>query len=225
MEMAADLTEPKDPTLELNLSDMSDGLAVANVSLGITEKLGVKIGDTKKHASQIEAAKGAIETGTTILAGGAAVVTATGLTVAATSGAGIASGLAAAGSIIGGGMAAGPAALAAGPTYLAAQALNKTVFAKDSRDDSEEALAKSIARIGTKAGGVVGVIGTGATVVAGGASGAAIMSTLATVGSIVGGGALAGVGVLAVAPIAVAGSIGYGAYRMFGGGKKKRKQS
>ena len=75
--MAADSTEQKDPTLELNLSDMSDGLAVANLSLGITEKMGVKIGDTKKHAAHLEAAKGAVETGSTILAGGAAVVSST----------------------------------------------------------------------------------------------------------------------------------------------------
>jgi len=45
-------------------------------------------------------------------------------------------------------------------------------------------------------------------------SGPALTSGLATVGSIVGGGMLAGIGVVAVAPL-IGGAIGYGIYRTF----------
>lgn len=59
------------------------------------------------------------------------VISATGLSVAATSGAGIATGLSAAGGIVGGGMAMGPVVLAGGPSYLAAQGFNHTLFKQE----------------------------------------------------------------------------------------------
>jgi hypothetical protein len=43
------------------------------------------------------------------------------------------------------------------------------------------------------------------------------MSTLASIGGVVGGGAIAGTAILAIAPIAVAGGIGFGIYTFFGG--------
>lgn len=69
----------------------------------------------------LKTARSLVNTGATE---GAVVSVATSLTVAATSGAGITSGLAAAGNIVGGGMAVGPVVLAAGPTY-AGVALNQ----------------------------------------------------------------------------------------------------
>jgi len=60
---------------------------------------------------------------------------------------------------------------------------------------------------------VASVLGTAApTTVA--LSGPALTSGLATVGSVVGGGMLAGIGVVAVAPL-IGGAIGYGIYRTF----------
>lgn len=52
------------------------------------------------------------------------------------------------------------------------------------------------------------------------AVGAAIMSTLAGIGGIVGGGAIAGTAIVAAAPVAAAAAIGYGIYKLFGGGKE-----
>jgi hypothetical protein len=165
----------------------------------------------------ISNAKVAKEVVKSISATSAAVRAATGLTVAATSGAGITSGLAAAGGVVGGGMAMGPSVLAAGPAYAGAKIINETIF-KDQPDlSSVERNARAAGRIATEIGAVAGVAGTGFVTVAGGASGAAIMSTLASIGGVVGGGAIAGTAILAIAPIAVAGGIGFGIYTFFGG--------
>lgn len=145
-----------------------------------------------------------VDVAQTTAAVGAGVTSAGALTVAATSGAGIASGLAGAGSIVGGGMAAGPAVLAAGPVALASIAMDKYVFCDEADDGAAERVANHRARVATRIGGVAGVAGTGVAVVAGGASGAAIMSTLASVGAVVGGGALAGTAMLVVAPVGLA---------------------
>ncbi len=72
---------------------------------------------------------------------------------------------------------------------------------------------KAIAATGT--GGAVGVTGgVGAVAVLGtaGLGATGITSGLAAVGSIVGGGMAAGVGIVAVAPLAC-GALGYGLYR------------
>lgn len=63
-------------------------------------------------------------------------------------------------------------------------------------------------------GGTVSTVGTAASVAAigGGTSAAAITTGLATVGSVVGGGMLAGVAVCAAAPLAIGGAV-YGLYR------------
>jgi hypothetical protein len=167
-----------------------------------------------KGISNIKVAKEVIKSGTAL---GAGVSAATGLTVAATSGAGITSGLAAAGSVVGGGMAMGPAVLAAGPAYAGAKIINETLFKDQPELPSEERGARAAARTATGIGAVAGVAGAGAITVAGGASGAAIMSTLAGIGGVVGGGAIAGTAIVALAPVAVAGAIGFGIYKLFGG--------
>jgi hypothetical protein len=167
-----------------------------------------------KGISNIKVAKEVIKSGTAL---GAGVSAATGLTVAATSGAGITSGLAAAGSVVGGGMAMGPAVLAAGPAYAGAKIINETLFKDQPELPSEERGARAAARTATGIGSVAGVAGAGAITVAGGASGAAIMSTLAGIGGVVGGGAIAGTAIVALAPVAVAGAIGFGIYKLFGG--------
>ncbi|MEI6427189.1 MAG: hypothetical protein WCO45_02195 [Pseudanabaena sp. ELA607] len=138
-----------------------------------------------KGVSNAKIAKEVLKSGT---AAGAAVSAATGLTVAATSGAGITSGLAAAGGIVGGGMAMGPAVLAAGPAYAGAKIINDTLFKDQPELSSEERDARSAARTATGIGAAAGVAGAGVITVAGGASGAAIMGTLASIGSVVGGG-------------------------------------
>jgi hypothetical protein len=173
-----------------------------------------------KGVSNAKVAKEVLKTGT---AAGAAVSAATGLTVAATSGAGITSGLAAAGGIVGGGMAMGPAVLAAGPAYAGAKIINDTLFKDQPELSLEERDARSAARTATGIGAAAGVAGAGVITVAGGASGAAIMGTLASIGSVVGGGAIAGTALVALAPVAAAGAIGWGVYKLFGGNRGDNK--
>ncbi len=86
----------------------------------------------------------------------------------------------------------------------------------------EERNAREAARKAARIGATVGVVGAGAATVAGGTSGAAIMSTLATIGGAVGGGALTGTAVVALAPVAAAGAIGYGVYKLLGGQRKRK---
>jgi hypothetical protein len=185
----------------------------------ISDLLKDGIGSTR-GISNVKVAKEVLKTGT---AAGAAFSAATGLTVAATSGAGITSGLAAAGGVVGGGMAMGPAVLAAGPAYAGAKIINDTLFKDKPELPSEERSARSAARKATGIGAAAGVAGAGAITVAGGASGAAIMSTLAGIGGVVGGGAIAGTAIVALAPVAAAGAIGYGVYKFFGGKGGKGK--
>ncbi len=210
-----------DPTSLFTSEDVSNGLSVASAALSLAHKAGAPFEDADKYAARIQSVDGVLKTGTSILAGGSAVAAATSLTVAATSGAGIATGLAAAGSVVGGGMAVGPMAIAAGPTYFAVKTINQTLFSEAPHLHPQEAAARKKARAGTKVGGTMGIAAAGATVIAGGASGPAIMGTLATVGSLVGGGAVAGTFVVIAAPMAAALAAGFGAYRLFGGGKKK----
>lgn len=213
---------------EIAMNDINEFLvnkAVAEVSkpgavLEAAEKLGVK--SLRPINEAIGAFQGMKEVAATGAAAGAAVASATSLTVAATSGAGITSALAAAGGL--GGMAAAPAVLAGGPAYLATQGLNKSIFRHEEGLSTTESSARSAARTGTKLGAAAGVVGTGAAVVAGGSSGAAIMGTLATIGGAVGGGAIAGTAILVAAPAAMAAAAGYGIYKLFGGGKSRRSR-
>jgi len=148
----------------------------------------------------------------TSMAVSAAISAATSLSVAATSGAGITSGLAAAGSVVGGGMAAGPAVLAVGPAYLGVKIMNETLFKDQPELSEKERDARTAARTATNIGAGAGLAGDGAITVA---SGAAIMSTLAGIGSVVGGGAIAGATVIVFAPLTAAALAGYGAYEVY----------
>lgn len=205
-------------SVDLGNDDLLSGTGAAvNAVSAVAKKTGLDQGTVNKIQTGAGAVKGTAEVGKTVLGLGVAVNSATGLTVAATSGAGITSGLAGAGSIVGGGMAMGPAVIAAGPAYLGAAAINKTLFKDKDGLREEERRARKAARFGTNVGAVGGLAGVGAVTVAGGASGAGIMSTLAAIGSVVGGGAIAGTTVLAAAPVVTAVGVGYFVYRRFGG--------
>ena len=69
-------------------------------------------------------------------------------------------------------------------------------------------------KISKVTGAAVGGTSALAVVISGGTSAAGLTSGLAAVGSIVGGSMLAGIFVVAAAPI-VGGALGYGCYRMF----------
>jgi hypothetical protein len=201
---------------------VDDAVGAAGAAAVIAGACGVRADALRRLNRGIANARVVLKVGKTAAATGAAISTATGLTVAATSGAGIASGLAAAGGIVGGGMAAGPVVLAGGPAALAAMVLNATAFREGEGLNPEEVAARSGARKATSAGAAVAVVSVGAATGASGASGAAIMGTLATVGGIVGGGALVGTAILVTAPVAVAGATGFAAYTLL---KRKRKMS
>ncbi len=203
--------------VNIDINDVEGLIDAAEILTTVAERAGLEPRTVETVKTGIEVTKGSVAIGKTVIGAGAAVSAATGLTVAATSGAGITSGLAAAGGLVGGGMATGPVVLAAAPAYLASTGLNNTIF-KDGLDLCEqEREARSAARTGTTVGAVTGMVGVGAVTVAGGASGAAIMGTLASVGSLVGGGAIAGTMVLAAIPMVVAAVVGFGIYKRLGG--------
>jgi hypothetical protein len=206
-----------DEKVIVDINDVEDLIHAAEILITVAQKAGLEPRTVETVKTGIEVTKGSVAIGKTVVGAGAAVSAATGLTVAATSGAGITSGLAAAGGLVGGGMATGPVVLAAAPAYLASTGLNNTVFKDDLDLCEQEREARSAARKGTTVGAVTGMIGVGTVTVAGGASGAAIMGTLASVGSVVGGGAIAGTVVLAVAPMVAAAVVGFGIYKWFGG--------
>jgi len=212
--------KPQHQLLKLGADRLDPTLDVADLAVtaaeAITGSEGVK-GAQKKLALLKTGSKVA----KTVAAGGAALTAATGLQVAATSGAGIASGLAAAGGIVGGGMAAGPAVLSGGPASLVAFGLNTTVFRDQEGLEKDEVEARAAARIGTTSGASLGILGVGAATVAGGASGPAMMSTLAVIGGAVGGGAIAGASLLVAAPIVATAGLGFGLYKI----KKHRLKS
>lgn len=81
----------------------------------------------------------------------------------------------------------------------------------------QEQNAREIARTTPGIGAAAVFLGTAAVTVASGASGTAIMSTLATIRGTVGGGAIAGTLIISLAPVATASAIGYGVYKLLGG--------
>lgn len=134
--------------------------------------------------------------------------------VAGVSGAGIMSGLATAGGVIGGGAAAGPLALALGPAAVSVGAVQLALrgdetLPKDENDARRDGRVASVA--GAAAAGAGGMAAIAAAGVAG-TSAAGIASGLAAIGGIVGGGMVAGTVAVAAAPAVVAGVAGYGAY-------------
>ena len=79
-------------------------------------------------------------------------------------------------------------------------------------------MSKNKEIIATGTGGLIGVIGAGTGIYCGGAvvgtSATGLTSGLAAVGSIIGGGMVAGIVVTTIAPLAT-GALGYGLYKLF----------
>jgi hypothetical protein len=138
--------------------------------------------------------------------------------VVATGGAGMMSGLAAVGGVVGGGAVAGIGVLGAAPAAAAKMMMNQ-VLEDDDRLSDEEREARAVGRTMTTVGAVAGSVGTaGAIATAGsvaGLSGAGITSGLAAIGGTVGGGMGAGIALTVAAPAVVAAGVGYGAYKIW----------
>ena len=156
-------------------------------------KLGVGIGS-------VVASKAVVET-----------VAASGM-VAGLSGPGIMSGLARIGSYAGGGAAAG-LGMATLPTTILSNGAAQIIFADDEALSENERNARQAARISTAIASVSCVGGTFATLSA--ASGAGIVSSLATVGGTIGGGMVAGIALTTAASAAIPLTIGYAIYKLF----------
>lgn len=213
-----------DPDLTdgVDLDDVDRVLGSAENAADAAARLSGNSPQARTAKKGIGTARGALQVAKTATGIGAGVASASGLTVAATSGAGITSGLAAAGGVVGGGMAAAPAVLAAGPTYLATEVLNRTVFRPEAGIDVDEADARGAARVATRVGGVAGIAGASLATVAGGASGPAIMATLGAIGGTVGGGAIVGTALLVAAPAVAATAAGFGVYKVLRWSKRRK---
>jgi hypothetical protein len=149
----------------------------------------------------------------TSLGATAGVVSAVG-SVAGVSGAGVMSGLATAGSLVGGGAAMGPLVLALGPAALSIGAVqlglrgDKTLPKVENRARRDGRVASVAGAAAASAGGMAAIAAAGTT----GLSAVGITSELAAIGTAVGGGMVAGTVAVAAAPAVVAGAVGMGAY-------------
>jgi hypothetical protein len=161
--------------------------------------------------------------GKTVAAGaGAATMVGSAGTVAGLSGPGLMTGLVAIGP---GGAVGGAATLAGGAGLGAAALMNSTVLADDDALDRSERNARAAGRAATlvgagtaTAGGVAAIAGSGTVA---GLSGAGITSGLAAIGTGTGAAAVtgasasvAGVAVVAAAPVAAAVGLGFGVYKL-----------
>lgn len=117
-----------------------------------------------------------------------------------------------AGGFVGGSAAAGPVVMAGAPAYLGAKAINHYAFKDEATLEPEEAQAREAARKATNIGALVGVGTTAAITVSNGFRTAAVMTKLAAIGGMLGGGAVTGGVMLALLPIATAGIAGAGVY-------------
>ena len=126
------------------------------------------------------------------------------------------SGLASVGSIVGSGAIAGVGILAAGPAIATTVAMD-SVLADDPNLNQKERDARMAGRTASKAGVIVGGVGTigtiGAAGTAAGLSSAGITSGLAAIGATIGGGMAAGTTIAIVALAAFAAGTGYGVYK------------
>ena len=168
---------------------------------------------------------GAAVAAPTAAVGSIARVSATGV-AAGLGGSGVMSGLATAGGLIGGGAAAGPAVLAAGPA-LAGVGLMRYALRDDESYDDKERKSRRDGRRASTAGAIAGLAGTSTAISAAGTtaglSAAGISSGLAAIGGTVGGGMAAGVGVLVAGPVVAAAALGAGVY--FGGKAIRRRRA
>jgi hypothetical protein len=172
---------------------------------------------TGKTASQQVRVVGSLTTSgaaaATSLGATAGVVSAVG-SVAGVSGAGVMSGLATAGSLVGGGAAVGPLVLAFGPAALSIGAVqvglrgDKTLPESENNARRDGRVASVAGAAAASAGGMAAIAAAGTT----GLSAVGITSGLATIGTAVGGGMVAGTVAVAAAPAVVAGAVGLAAY-------------
>ena len=160
---------------------------------------------------------------------GAVIIVAEVGAVAGLSGSGIMSGLAWMGGMVGGGAVAGLGVAAALPGAASVFVLNATLLKDNAGLDANERDARGIGRIATGVGAAGGTAGglfaVGAMGTVAGFSGAGIASGLAAIGSATGAGAalsavgvgggmmIGGVVVTVAAPVVLAATVGYGAYR------------
>ncbi len=139
-------------------------------------------------------------TGSTSLSGGAAIMTR----------------LAAAGTVVGGGVVAGIGALGMAPEIVVEEVMNRTILRDDDRLSQKERQAREVGRnMANLAGNVsaVGTIAAAGSVV--GLSGAGITSGLAAIGALVGGGMSAGIVLTVAAPSVAAIAVGCGCYQFW----------
>lgn len=136
--------------------------------------------------------------------------------VSGVSGAGIMSGLATAGSVVGGSAAMGPAILGAAPALLSIAITEAALRDDESLPDDERAArrdGRTASLIGAGASTVGGVAAIGAAGTAG-VSAAGITSGLAAIGATVGGGMAAGTVLVVAAPAVVAAGLGAGVFAL-----------
>ena len=133
---------------------------------------------------------------------------ASGKVVGATGAAGIMKAFAWAGSAVGGGAVTGIGVVGGAGGALGSFVANKTIFADSPWDGDDQRTRKQGSRAGTQVGAAVATAASVGAVVAGAAPGtagaAAITSGLAYVGSLVGGGMLAGSATVIAAPMLAA---------------------
>lgn len=132
------------------------------------------------------------------------------------SAAGVMSALGSAGGAVGG-AASGPAVLGLAPAMVSVGITHVALRDDESLPDEERAARRdgryaSVAGAGLATVGGVGAISAAGSVA--GLSAAGITSGLATIGGVVGGGMVAGAGVVIVAPAVAAAAAGFGIYRL-----------
>ena len=149
---------------------------------------------------------------------GIGIVSASG-EVAGLGAAGVMSGLAEVGGLVGGGAVAGVVMVGVAPAALASAAMLGLALRDDPAFHELEREARKAGRVAT----VIGAVGASASAVGAvaasgsvaGLSAAGITSGLAAVGSVAGGGMVAGVALTAALPALAAAGIGYGTYRIW----------
>jgi len=152
-------------------------------------------------------------------------VIATSGAVAGLSGSGMMSGLATVGSIVGAGAVAGVGVIGGVGAMSTAHSMNKTFFSDNAAQPKEERSARKAARIATNSTVVASTAASIATIGACGSvagfSAAGITSGLAAIGSVVGGGMLAGTMIVTAAPAVATAAAGFGVYKAYKWIKKK----
>jgi hypothetical protein len=139
-------------------------------------------------------------TGSTGLSGGAAIMTR----------------LAAAGTVVGGGVVAGIGALGMAPEIVVEEVMNRTILRDDDRLPPKERQAREVGRnMANLAGNVsaAGTIAAAGSVI--GLSGSGITSGLAAIGALIGGGMSAGIVLTVAAPSVAAIAVGCGFYQFW----------